>query len=138
MIDIANVAFTVAAPPLGEAGLERRASELFNQWDEYLRPSIPVPDYSLRLELAEGSLRGRGQIAATVLACTWASVTSEASFRPLAVTTRDTLAWAKTRPAADQAALADGQKAGISRAKEKEILDAWKATNQGAPSTVPA
>jgi len=49
------------------------------------------------------------------------------TFRPLAVTTRDTLAWAKTRPEADQAALAEGQKAGISRAREKEILDAWKA-----------
>jgi len=49
------------------------------------------------------------------------------TFRPLAVTTRDTLAWAKTRPQADQEALAQGQKAGISRAREKEILDAWKA-----------
>jgi 2'-hydroxyisoflavone reductase len=49
------------------------------------------------------------------------------TFRPLAVTTRDTLAWAKSRPQADQDALAQGQKAGISRAREKELLDAWKA-----------
>jgi len=49
------------------------------------------------------------------------------TFRPLAVTTRDTLAWAQARPKVEQDALAEGQKAGISRTREKEILDAWKA-----------
>jgi 2'-hydroxyisoflavone reductase len=53
------------------------------------------------------------------------------TFRPLAVTTRETLVWAKTRPQADQDALAQGQKAGISRAKEAEILEAWKAKKEG-------
>lgn len=49
------------------------------------------------------------------------------TFRPLAVTARDTLAWAHSRPQVEQEALAEGQKAGISRAREKEVLDAWKA-----------
>src|SRR6185369_10223332 len=53
------------------------------------------------------------------------------TFRPLAVTARDTLAWAKTRPAEQQQALAEGKLAGLSRAKEAEVLAAWKAKKEG-------
>jgi 2'-hydroxyisoflavone reductase len=55
------------------------------------------------------------------------------TFRPLAVTARDTLAWAKTRPAEQQQALAEGKIAGTSRAKETDVLAAWKAKKAGAP-----
>jgi 2'-hydroxyisoflavone reductase len=47
--------------------------------------------------------------------------------RPLADTAKATLDWHKTRPAADQQALADGKIAGISAAREAEVLAAWKA-----------
>src|SRR4051794_40619955 len=49
------------------------------------------------------------------------------TFRPLAVTAKDTLDWSKTRSAADQQALADGKIAGISMVKEAEVLAAWHA-----------
>jgi 2'-hydroxyisoflavone reductase len=49
------------------------------------------------------------------------------TFRPLAVTAKDTLDWAKTRPADKQKALADGAVAGISMAREAEVLAAWHA-----------
>jgi len=50
------------------------------------------------------------------------------TFRPLAVTAKDTLAWNKTRPEAQLEALAKGTGgAGMSREREKEVLDAWKA-----------
>ena len=49
------------------------------------------------------------------------------TFRPLAVTAADTLAWHKTRPVAEQKALMDGATAGISAAREAEVLAAWKA-----------
>ncbi len=49
------------------------------------------------------------------------------TFRPLAVTAKDTLDWSKTRPEADRQALADGKLAGISAAREAEVLAAWKA-----------
>jgi 2'-hydroxyisoflavone reductase len=49
------------------------------------------------------------------------------TFRPLAVTAQETLAWNKTRPAEEQAALADGKVAGIPAAKEAAVLAAWKA-----------
>ncbi len=53
------------------------------------------------------------------------------TFRPLAVTARETLEWHKTRPAAEQQATADGAIAGISLAKEAEVLAAWKAKQRG-------
>lgn len=52
------------------------------------------------------------------------------TFRPLAVTAKDTLDWHKTRPAADQQALADGKLAGMPAARETEVLAAWKASKK--------
>ncbi|HLA91290.1 MAG TPA: NAD-dependent epimerase/dehydratase family protein [Gemmatimonadaceae bacterium] len=49
------------------------------------------------------------------------------TFRPLAVTAKDTLEWHTTRPPAEQQRMADGGLAGISAAKEAEVLAAWKA-----------
>jgi 2'-hydroxyisoflavone reductase len=49
------------------------------------------------------------------------------TFRPLAVTAKDTLAWNKTRPEAQLQALAEGRRAGISAQREAEVLAAWKA-----------
>ena len=49
------------------------------------------------------------------------------TFRPLAVTAKDTLEWHKTRPAEEQKATLEGAIAGIPPAKEAEVLAAWKA-----------
>ena len=49
------------------------------------------------------------------------------TFRPLAVTAKDTLEWAKTRTPEQQKRLADGAAAGIPMAKEAEVLAAWRA-----------
>ena len=49
------------------------------------------------------------------------------TFRPLAVTAKDTLDWARTRPAEQQQALAEGRVAGLSAAREAEVLAAWRA-----------
>jgi nucleoside-diphosphate-sugar epimerase len=46
------------------------------------------------------------------------------TFRPLAITAADTLAWFKQQPADRQATL----KAGLSPAREAELLSMWKAT----------
>jgi 2'-hydroxyisoflavone reductase len=58
------------------------------------------------------------------------AVANGLTFRPLAVTASETLAWHKTRPQADQQALADGKIAGISAAREAEVLAAWKASKK--------
>jgi len=49
------------------------------------------------------------------------------TFRPLAVTAKDTLDWNKTRPAAELQALAEGKTSGISAEREAQVLAAWKA-----------
>ena len=49
------------------------------------------------------------------------------TFRPLAVTAKDTLDWHKKRPEAEQKAMLEGAVAGIPATKEAEVLAAWKA-----------
>jgi 2'-hydroxyisoflavone reductase len=49
------------------------------------------------------------------------------TFRPLAVTAKDTLDWHKTRPQEDRDKLAAGAVAGISAQRESEVLAAWHA-----------
>jgi 2'-hydroxyisoflavone reductase len=53
------------------------------------------------------------------------------TFRPLAVTAKETLDWNKTRPVAELEALSQGKLAGISAQREAEVIAAWKA-KQGA------
>jgi 2'-hydroxyisoflavone reductase len=49
------------------------------------------------------------------------------TYRPLAVTAKDTLDWNKTRSEAELQSLADGKIAGMPAAREAEVLAAWKA-----------
>jgi 2'-hydroxyisoflavone reductase len=49
------------------------------------------------------------------------------TFRPLAVTAKDTLDWHRTRPKAEQEATLRGEINGLSMQKEAEVLAAWKA-----------
>ncbi|MEP6731242.1 MAG: NAD-dependent epimerase/dehydratase family protein [bacterium] len=55
------------------------------------------------------------------------AVAAGLTFRPLAVTAKDTLDWNKTRPDAELKAIADGSVGGISAAREAEVLSAWKS-----------
>ena len=48
------------------------------------------------------------------------------TFRPLAVTAKDTLDWHKTRPDAEQQATLNGAINGIGMKREAEVLAAWK------------
>jgi 2'-hydroxyisoflavone reductase len=55
------------------------------------------------------------------------------TFRPLAVTAKETLDWHKTRPPQEQKAMDDGAIAGIPASKETEVLAAWHAKQKTAP-----
>jgi 2'-hydroxyisoflavone reductase len=55
------------------------------------------------------------------------AVAAGLTYRPLADTAKVTLAWHKSRPEAEQKAMLEGAVAGISPAKEAEVLAAWKA-----------
>ena len=54
------------------------------------------------------------------------------TFRPLAVTAKDTLDWNKTRPADQLQRLAEGAVGGISAEREAQVLAAWKAKQSAA------
>lgn len=55
------------------------------------------------------------------------------TFRPVAVTARDTLDWHHTRPQADQDAVLAGKALnGLAMTKEAEVLAAWKASSPPA------
>jgi 2'-hydroxyisoflavone reductase len=53
------------------------------------------------------------------------------TFRPLAVTAKDTLDWHKTRPEKEQAATLNGEINGLAMTREAEVLAAWKAAKGG-------
>jgi 2'-hydroxyisoflavone reductase len=53
------------------------------------------------------------------------------TFRPLAVTAKDTLDWHKTRPEKEQAATLNGEINGLAMTREAEVLAAWRATKGG-------
>jgi 2'-hydroxyisoflavone reductase len=55
------------------------------------------------------------------------AVAAGLTFRPFAVTVKDTLEWHKTRPESERKATEEGAIAGISPTKEAEVLAAWKA-----------
>ena len=54
------------------------------------------------------------------------ALTKGLTFRPLAVTAKDTLDWHKTRPPEEQAATLEGKINGLSMKREAEVLAAWK------------
>src|SRR5688572_7035550 len=68
MIEIATVDFRLGAAPLGEQALRREATTLFDAWERRLNDELPLPDYAVYFELAEGSLNGKGKVAAAALA----------------------------------------------------------------------
>ena len=52
------------------------------------------------------------------------------TFRPVAVTAKDTLDWHKTRPESEQLGILNGAINGLPMAKEAEVLKAWKESQQ--------
>lgn len=52
------------------------------------------------------------------------------TFRPLAVTAKDTLDWHKTRPEAERMRTLNGEINGIGMKREAEVLAAWKASQK--------
>lgn len=66
MIDIGNTEFLIAVRSLAKDDFEIYSSRLFDTWDEYIEKSLSVPDYSISLEIEEGSIKGKGKIAIAV------------------------------------------------------------------------
>ena len=66
MIDIGSTNFLLKVPSLPEDEFERYSTKLFDEWDMVVEQTLVLPDYSLSLEVEEGSIKGHGKIAAAL------------------------------------------------------------------------
>lgn len=64
MLDLGTTEFVLAVPSLPEAELKRLSTALFDAWEGYVDTALSLPDYSLFLQVEEGSVRGAAKIAA--------------------------------------------------------------------------
>lgn len=68
MLDVVTTLFHIKSPVFDRAAFEHRSSELFDQWSAQVEAHLPLPDYALTLVLEEGSIKGRGKVAAYAVA----------------------------------------------------------------------
>ncbi len=62
MIEIGKTDFLIDVPSLKRGHFKRYSSELFDSWESYIASSLKLSDYSVVLELEEGSVKGKGKI----------------------------------------------------------------------------
>lgn len=68
MIDLGSTDFLIQVPSLPEAELASLSSTLFDSWELYVRETLSVPDYSLFLQVEEGSIKGVAKMGAFLYA----------------------------------------------------------------------
>ena len=66
MLDLGSTAFYIDTPGLPRRRLERYSTQLFDKWDLYISRVVSIPDYSIALEVEEGSIKGKGKIAVAI------------------------------------------------------------------------
>jgi len=80
MIKLGTAAFNLQVAGLSTEELEEYSSKLFDLWEAQVESELAIiSDYSLRLEVEEGSLKGRGKIFAGV-ALVYAGICGYGSF----------------------------------------------------------
>jgi hypothetical protein len=68
MVEVGATSFRLEAPPMSRDELRSYSTKLFDEWDARLSPGFAIEDYSLRLEIEEGSVEGLAVVGATVVA----------------------------------------------------------------------
>jgi hypothetical protein len=66
MLDLGTTEFLLAVPSVPEQELRRLSSSLFDSWESFVGDAVSVPDYSLFLQVEEGSVKGLGKIGAVI------------------------------------------------------------------------
>lgn len=66
MLDLGTTDFYLAVPSVPEQELERLSTTLFDAWEEFVDVSLGLRDYSLFLQVEEGSVRGMARIGAVL------------------------------------------------------------------------
>lgn len=63
MIDLGTTDFFIGVPSMPRPEFEKYSTRLFDEWEEHVGRTLALPDYSLALEVEEGSVKGAGNIA---------------------------------------------------------------------------
>lgn len=66
MIDLGTTDFFIGAPSMPRDELKKYSTKLFDEWEGYISRTLELPDYSLSLEVEEGSVKGAGKIVAVL------------------------------------------------------------------------
>lgn len=64
MLDLGQTEFRLAIPGVAATTLENLSNSLFDEWESYVGQALTIPDYSLYLQVEEGSINGWGKIKA--------------------------------------------------------------------------
>lgn len=64
MLNLGGSEFDLAVPSLPETELRHLSTSLFATWEAFVDTALALPDYSLFLQVEEGSVRGSAKIAA--------------------------------------------------------------------------
>jgi len=62
MLDLGSTDFNLAIEGVDASQLEILSNSLFDEWEEYVEQSLGLSDYSLFLQVEEGSIIGQGKI----------------------------------------------------------------------------
>jgi len=68
MIDLGATNFLIKVPSLQEEELTDLSNSLFDSWELFVGESLSVPDYSLFLQVEEGSIKGMAKMGAFLYA----------------------------------------------------------------------
>lgn len=63
MIDLGTTDFFIGVPSMPRSEFREYSTRLFDEWEDYVSRNLELPDYSLALEVEEGSVKGVGRIA---------------------------------------------------------------------------
>src|SRR5688572_19394007 len=66
MLDLGSTDFHIAVPGLHREDFERFTTSLFDDWEAHVASALALPDYSLLLQVEEGSIKGMGKVAAVL------------------------------------------------------------------------
>jgi hypothetical protein len=68
MLNLSSSDFYLAIPSLPSSELEHLSTKLFDDWEIFVDQFLKLPDYSLHLQVEDGSVKGIGAIGASLVA----------------------------------------------------------------------
>jgi hypothetical protein len=58
MIDLGTTDFFIGVPSMSRGKFKEYSTRLFDEWEDHVSRTLELPDYSLALEVEEGSVKG--------------------------------------------------------------------------------